>query len=94
MQLLGRLNLMALVASFAIGIMLTYVIVPTPRVVVKFPSPYNAGRVLYRDKADTCFMYRSDHVECSSADKPGEVLPQPLLLEDFRPKASLGSGEE
>lgn len=79
MRLLGRLNATALVISFAIGILYTYLLTPPPRVVVKFPSPYNAGKVLYRDNADACFMFKSDPVECG-----GNVAPQPLLFEEFR----------
>ena len=89
MKLLGRLNFTALVVSFAIGILMTYLITPKPKVVVKFPSPYNAGRVTYKDSADTCFVFRSDAVNCDAELPNGEVRPQPLLLEDFRAKRRL-----
>lgn len=77
MRLLGRLNVSALVISFAVGILYTYLTTPPPRVVVKFPSPYNTGKVLYRDNADACFMFKSDSVDCEGAH------PQPLLFEEF-----------
>lgn len=85
MQLFGRLNLLALVIAFVVGLMMTYMIKPPPKVIIKFPSPYNAGKVTYRDNSDTCFMYRSDEVDCKDASVLG-VLPQPLLFEDFRAK--------
>lgn len=88
MQLLGRLNVTALVASFAIGILFTYLVTPPPKVIVKFPSPYNAGKVLYHDKSDTCYMFKSDEVDCSAADIGKlSVLPQPLLFEEFKASA-------
>lgn len=80
MRLLGRLNMSALIVSFAIGILFTYLVTPPPRVIVKFPSPFNAGKVIYRDNSDTCYMFKSDAVECA-----GPVLPQPLLFEGFKP---------
>lgn len=83
MRLLGRLNMSALVVSFAIGILYTYLVTPAPKVIVKFPSPFNAGKVMYRDSSDTCYMFRSDAVECA-----GAVLPQPLLFEGFNRRAS------
>lgn len=83
MQLFGRLNFSALVISFAIGILYTYLVTPPPRVVVKFPSPYNAGKVLYRDDADACFMFKSDPVACEVPEPGHAVLPQPLLFEEF-----------
>lgn len=84
MKLLGRLNMTALVASFAIGILFTYLITPPPKVIVKFPSPYNAGKVLYRDKSDACYMFKSDTVTCEPGPDNKSILPQPLLFEGFR----------
>lgn len=78
MRLLGRLNVAALVVSFALGILYTYLVTPAPKVIIKFPSPYNAGRVVYRDGADTCFMFKSDPVDCEEG-----AVQQPLLFEEF-----------
>jgi hypothetical protein len=63
--------------SFAIGIMIVYVMNPPPNIVLKFPSPYNAGKVIYKDKADSCYKYRAQKVPCK-----GDT-PQPIH-EDFR----------
>lgn len=82
MRLLGQLHLTALIASFAIGMLFTYIVTPPPKVIVKFPSPYNAGKVMYRDKSDTCYMFKSEAVDCES-DAHGSVLAQPLLFEEF-----------
>lgn len=80
MSLLGRLNMTALVTSFAIGILFTYLVTPPPKVIVKFPSPYNSGRVVYRDSSDTCYKFKSDTVDCQVHDN---VQPQPLMFEGF-----------
>lgn len=68
-------------ASFAIGMLLVYITTPTPDVVLKFPSPYNAGKITYRDKSNSCYKYKADDVSCPK-DK-SKILPQPIL-EDFR----------
>lgn len=62
---------------------MTYLIKPAPKVIIKFPSPYNVGKIMYRDKSDTCFMYKSEAVECDNQGE-GIILHQPLLFEDFR----------
>lgn len=67
--------------SFAIGLLLCYVFNPKPDVVLKFPSPYNAGQVLYRDKAEGCYKYEASKVECP-IDK-SLIKPQPIH-EDFK----------
>jgi hypothetical protein len=66
--------------SFAIGLLLVYVFHPPPTVVVKFPSPYNAGKVTYEDKHDSCYKYVANKVDCPSDNK--EIKSQPLF-EDF-----------
>lgn len=81
--LLGRLRPLWFFSAFVIGLLFCFVLAPKQRVVVKFPSPYNAGRIVYRDTSDSCFKINADEVTCP---KEG-VLPQPLSLEDFKAKA-------
>jgi hypothetical protein len=68
-------------AAFAVGLLMCYVMTPPPEVVVKFPSPYNAGKVVYKDKAQNCFVYNSDEVACPK-DR-AHVRPQPVVAELF-----------
>ena len=81
MSILSRIRPLYFFCAFAIGLLACYIMTPPPTVVVKFPSPYNAGKVVYKDKAQNCFMFNADKVEC-----PNDALPQPLT-EDFRQKA-------
>jgi len=67
--------------AFAIGLFLVYIFSPAPNVVVKFPSPYNAGNIIYKDKHDSCYKYEAESVSCP-VDK-SRIKPQPLL-EDFK----------
>ena len=62
--------------AFAIGLLLCYVTNPKPEVIVKFPSPYNAGQIIYKDKADSCYKYNVSKVTCPT-DK-SLIKPQPL----------------
>lgn len=66
--------------AFGIGILIVYISTPPPEVVLKFPSPYNAGKVLYKDKANSCYRYKAEDVACPR-DK-SMIRPQPIL-EDF-----------
>ena len=63
-------------AAFAAGLLFCYVFTPAPQVVVKFPSPYNADSVVYRDKADTCYKYAAEKVSCPIARSI--IKPQPI----------------
>ena len=78
--MLRNINPFYFFVSFAVGLFLVYIFNPPPTVVVKFPSPYNAGNVLYKDKNDTCYKYEAEKVSCPE-DK-SRIKPQPIV-EDF-----------
>lgn len=67
--------------AFAVGLFVVYITNPPPNIVVKFPTPYNAGKILYKDKSDNCYKYTATKVDCPSDTKL--VKSQPLF-EDFR----------
>jgi len=69
--------------AFAVGLLLCYITNPKPTVIVKFPSPYNAGQILYKDKSDSCYKYNASKVSCP-LDKD-LIKPQPIY-EDFAEK--------
>ena len=79
MLLLGRIQPLWFFLAFGIGLLICYILTPSPEVVVKFPSPYNAGNVVYRDKADTCFTYSANEVACPR-DK-STIKMQPVTME-------------
>lgn len=64
MSLFSYINPFAFVVAFGVGLLLTYTVVPAPSVVVKFPTPYNAGRVIYKAEDRNCYKYRADEVAC------------------------------
>lgn len=78
--LLGRINLKYFLVSFAVGLLACYIMAPPPDVVIKFPSPYNAGKVTYKDKAGTCFAFKADAQACP-ADR--SLIKDQPIMEDF-----------
>lgn len=75
-----KINFIVFIIAFGVGIFYCYVTTPPPQVVVKFPTPFNAGSILYKDKADTCYKYSAQDVACPR-DKT-LIKPQPIF-EDF-----------
>jgi hypothetical protein len=76
-----RLRPLFFFIAFSVGLLCCYLIAPPSKVVVKFPSPYNAGQVFYKDSADNCFKFNANQVDCPS--DAGLTRPQPLM-EDFK----------
>lgn len=76
-----KIKLLYFFIAFAIGLFLCYITNPKPTIIVKFPSPYNAGKVLYKDKGDSCYKYNASKVSCP-IDK-SLIKAQPIY-EDFK----------
>ena len=56
----------AFVVSFGVGILLVYAMNPKPELVVKFPTPLNSGKAVYRDESSECFKYKYEEVDCDT----------------------------
>lgn len=50
--------------SLCIGLFYTYIITPTPEIIIKYPTPFNAGKITYVDKNNVCYKYRVEKVKC------------------------------
>ena len=79
--MLQNINFFYFILAFAVGLFFCYILTPAPEVILKFPSPQNAGKIVYKDKSDTCYTYRADNVECPL--DASKIKPQPIQ-EDFR----------
>lgn len=63
------------ITALAVGLFLCYLITPTPDVVVKYPTPENAGSIVYKDDADNCFKFTSKEVSCPADKKTIHKIP-------------------
>ena len=73
---LFRLNWIVFFIAFAIGISYVYFIVPSPKVVIKYPNPYNSSKLVYQDESDNCYKYKAEKVTCPDDNKL--ITPQPI----------------
>lgn len=53
--------------SFCIGMFFTYILTPTPEIIIKFPNPTNIDKIQYKDSTDTCYVYESKEVPCTDS---------------------------
>lgn len=74
--------------AFAVGLFFCYVTTPKPDLVLKFPSPYNAGKIVYHDIDDNCYKYKADKVECP-ADK--SLIKDQPIQENFEMQKKMSS---
>lgn len=72
-MILDYVNAWAFWLALAVGMLLAYVMAPVPKVVYKYPTPENAGKITYADKNGVCYRYRAVLVDCPK--DPSGVKP-------------------
>ena len=63
-MLLNYISLPVFLISFAIGLFLVYILGPEKKTIYVYPTPENLDKVLFKDKADNCFYFQEEYVEC------------------------------
>lgn len=53
-----------LILGFVVGIFLVYITQSKPKIVIKYPTPDNVGKVTYTDNSGTCYKYKAEKTEC------------------------------
>lgn len=78
-MILDRINIFYFMLAFATGLFICYITEPKKEIILKFPSPINAGKIIYKGKNhDECYKYKVE----SLSSCPKDAKPQPVL-EDF-----------
>ena len=47
-----------------IGLFIAYISTPVPDIIIKYPTPQNAGKIVYKDDSDVCYKYKVEEVSC------------------------------
>jgi len=54
------------IVSFAVGLFFVYILGPDIKTVYIYPNPENVDKMLFKDKADNCFSFNEEIVDCPS----------------------------
>lgn len=65
------------IIAFALGILYVYLTVPPKHVLLKHPTPFNAGKVTYHDDTGTCFVFKAKELPCPQ--DPALVADHPIV---------------
>jgi len=69
-----RFNFLSFIIAFTIGILYVYISTPKPKIVIKYPTPYNSNKIVYRNDNDVCYKYTVEEVKCTD-----KAIDQPLI---------------
>lgn len=50
--------------SLGIGLFFSYITAKTPRIIYKYPTPYNNERIIYTDSTGNCYKYKVREISC------------------------------
>lgn len=63
------------IVSFLMGLLFLYVMGPQNKKVYVYPSPQTVDRAIFQDKAEQCFLYKEENVDCPTNKKNISVIP-------------------
>ncbi len=69
------INPLYFIISFVIGLIYIHFTQAPPRVVIKYPTPHNAGRITYVDDAGVCYKYAVEKANCPANKSLISVIP-------------------
>jgi hypothetical protein len=67
-------NIFAFIIAFSLGILFVYLSAPKPRLIIKYPTPYNADKIVYKNENDICYKYKVNEVKCTD-----NSIEQPII---------------
>jgi len=69
-----RINWFSFVFAFILGAIYVYISSPPIRNVIKYPTPYNANKIVYKNNDNQCYKYSAEEVKCTASS-----LTQPII---------------
>jgi hypothetical protein len=63
-MLLNYISIPVFLVSFAVGVFFVYILGPEIKTVYIYPTPENVDKILFKDKADNCFRFEEQVVDC------------------------------
>ena len=68
-----KIDILGIVLGVIAGIIALYTTVNPSETIIVYPTPANAGKVQYVDKAGMCYMYEKQYTKCNNKSKTTPV---------------------
>jgi hypothetical protein len=69
-----RFNFIAFFIAFFIGISYVYLSAPKQKIIIKYPTPYNSNKIIYKNESDLCYTYEVEDIKCNN-----KAIEQPII---------------
>lgn len=74
-MILNYISIPVFLISFAVGLFFIYILGPEMKTIYVYPSPENVDKILFKDKAENCFYFEENVVDCPKDDKLISKIP-------------------
>lgn len=74
-MLLNYISVPVFLVSFAIGIFFIYILGPEMKKIYIYPSPETIDKVLFKDKANNCFYFEEEEIDCPTDETQISSIP-------------------
>ena len=74
-NLMKYINIPLFIVSLTLGLFVTYISTAPKTTIIVYPTVDNDDKILYKDKADNCFSFSHDEVECPSNEEDIFTIP-------------------
>ena len=63
-MILNYISIPVFLISFAVGLFFVYILGPEMKTIYVYPTPENVDKIMFKDKADNCFYFEEQEVNC------------------------------
>ena len=74
-MIFNYISISVFLISFTIGLFFVYILGPETKTVYIYPSPENVDKILFKDKANNCFYFDEQEVECPKNESLISTIP-------------------
>ena len=74
-MILKYISIKIFLISFAIGIFFIYILGPEIKKVFIYPTPETIDKFLFRDKANNCFYFKQEEIQCPNDESMISTIP-------------------
>lgn len=76
LNILKQIDPFYFVLALSIGLFFIYITNDNvPDVIILYPTPDNAGKIVYKDSGNVCYKYKSEEVKCPSNSTKVKQMP-------------------
>ncbi len=72
---LGYISIPVFLISFVVGLFFVYILGPEIKTIYVYPSPESVGKILFKDKAENCFYFEEEIIECPKDENLISKIP-------------------